>query len=271
MSMAAVARMILAATLSAATLTSWALDNPKPSPKDKRIRTTQYDPTNVIVVPTVIGVATHIVLSDDEQYVTHAFGDASAYDFQEVGGKHLLFKPIARDADTNLIVITTKRNYAFLLQNKERGSGQEVYRLKLEYPDIEQAQSVAQAVSAQIDQALTEPGQAINWQGYTMSGDQSLAPVNAWDDGAQTWLRFAPGQDLPAAYFVDADGNEVLANRHMADAHTIVLHRIAAKWHLRLGDQVLAVYNENSNQARSLSTGTISPRVERVLRKEAVQ
>ena len=102
-----------------------------------------------------------------------------------------------------------------------------------------------------------------------MSGDPSLAPVNAWDDGAQTWLRFAPGQDLPAVYYVDADGNEVIVNRHMADAQTIVMHRVAAKWHLRLGDQVLAVHNESADTSRPLPTRTISPDVERVLRKGA--
>lgn len=247
-----------------------ALDNPKASPKDARIRSTEYDPANVIAVNTVAGVSTHIVLADDESYVTHAFGDALAYDFQQVG-KHLLLKPIAADADTNLIVITDKRNYAFLLQNATPGKGKETHRITLNYPDSEAAISAAQAAQNQVNQALDQTGVAINWQNYTMSGDQSLSPINAWDDGAQTWLRFAPGQDLPAVYFVDADGNEVIANRHMADAQTIVMHRVAAKWHLRLGGQVLAIHNESSQQTRALPTRTISPDVERVLRKEAVQ
>ena len=245
-----------------------ALDNPKASPKDTRIRHTDYDSNNVIAVWTVAGVTTHIVLADDESYVTHAFGDAQAYDFQQVG-KHLLLKPIAQQADTNLIVITDKRNYAFLLQNAQPGKGKETHRITLNYPDSQAAMSAAQAAQNQVNQALDQTGVAINWQNYTMSGNQSLAPVNAWDDGAQTWLRFAPGQDLPAVYFVDADGNEVIANRHMADAHTIVMHRVAAKWHLRLGDQVLAIHNESSQQTRPLPTKTISPEVERVLRTEA--
>lgn len=259
---------LLLAALAVAGTPAWALDTPKASPKDKRIRTTQYDPSDVIAVNTMTGVATHIELADDEQYVTHALGDAAAYEFQQIG-KHLLFKPVARQANTNLIVITDKRSYSFLLQHAPTGSGKEMHRITLRYPEIEQAQHRERARSATIDQALEDTALAINWASYTMSGDRSIAPVNAWDDGAQTWLRFAPGQDLPAVYYVDADGNEVIANRHMADAHTIVLHRIAPTWHLRLGDQVLAIYNERSEQARSLSSGTISPDVQRVLRKEA--
>lgn len=260
----------LALTLCLTSGVALALDNPKASPKDTRIRSTDYDAADVIAVWTVAGITTHIVLADDEEYVTHAFGDALAYDFQQVG-KHLLLKPVAQQADTNLIVITDKRNYAFLLQNAAPGKGKETHRISLNYPDSQEAMAAAHAAQAQVNQALGQTGIAINWQNYTMSGDQSLAPVNAWDDGAQTWLRFAPGQDLPAVYFVDADGNEVIANRHMADAHTIVMHRVAAKWHLRLGDQVLAIHNESSQQTRALPTRTISPDVERVLRTETSQ
>ncbi|MNR38819.1 Type IV secretion system protein virB9 precursor [compost metagenome] len=101
-----------------------------------------------------------------------------------------------------------------------------------------------------------------------MSGDTSLAPTAAWDDGAQTWLRFAPGQDLPAIYVVDADGQEVIVNRHMEDEQTVVLHRVAKRWHLRVGNQVLAVHNDGPPVARSLATGTVSPHVERVIREE---
>lgn len=263
-------RLLIAVSLGCVPVVAYSLDIPKASPKDKRIRSTQYDSQDVIAVTTTTGIATHIELADDETYITHALGDAAAYDFQQIG-KHLLFKPIAPEADTNLIVITDRRSYAFLLQHKAKGSGKEVHRITLNYPDIDQARAEALNRSAQVEQALEATGLAINWEAYTMSGDQALAPINAWDDGAQTWLRFAPGQDLPAVYFVDADGNEVIANRHMADAHTIVMHRVASRWHLRLGDQVLAIFNENSNQTRSLPTGTVSPDVERVIRQEALQ
>ncbi len=260
-------RFLLAGLLAGTAACSWALDIPKASPKDKRIRTTQYDPNDVIRIPTMTGVVTHIELSADEKFITHAFGDKEAYDFNQFD-QHLILKPTALQANTNLIVITNKRNYAFLLDHVAEGSGKEVHRLSLDYPELEQARLLAEKRTEDIDRSLANTGLAINWAGYTMSGDQTLAPVSAWDDGAQTWLRFSPGQDLPAIYFVDADGQEVIANRHMYDAHTIVMHRVAAKWHLRLGEQVLAIYNEHSKQTRSLQTGTISPEIERVLRKE---
>lgn len=262
--------LVLATALCLATSVAWAVDIPRASPKDQRVRWVDYDPDNVIRIDTALGIVTHIVLSDDEQHVDHAFGDSEAYDLVE-NGKHVLIKPKADQANTNLIYITDKRSYTFLLEYSKKRSGREFFRVNLRYPEDEAARSAAADEKGRIQRELDNSDLAINWERYTMSGDRSLAPTAAWDDGAQTWLRFAPGQDLPTIYFVDADGQEVMVNRHMADEQTIVLQRVAAKWHLRLGNQVLAVYNEAGVQARSLPTRTVSPAVERVLREEPEQ
>ncbi|MBJ7264354.1 MAG: TrbG/VirB9 family P-type conjugative transfer protein [Burkholderiaceae bacterium] len=259
--------VVLTVALCAAAPSAWPLDRPQASLKDHRIRWTDYDALDVIQVDTTLGVATQIQLNDDEDYVTHAFGDSASYDFQQFG-KHLLLKPIAEQADTNLLYITTQRNYSFLLKYAKERKGREVFRLVMRYPETEQASTAAQEEQAHVQRALANGELAINWQSYTMSGDTTIGPQAAWDDGAQTWLRFAPGQDLPAVYFVDPDGNEVIANRHMEGDSTIVVHRVAARWHLRLGEKVTAVHNDASLAARTLTTGTVSPTVERVLREE---
>lgn len=253
--------------LCAAAPPAWSLDKPQASPKDQRIRWTDYDAADVIQVDTTLGVATHIQLNDDEEYVTHAFGDSAAYDFAPKG-KHLLLKPIVEQADTNLLYITTKRNYSFLLKYAKERKGREVFRVVLRYPEVDEAKTAAEQEKAQVQRDLASTDLAINWQSYTMSGDTAIGPEAAWDDGAQTWLRFAPGQDLPAAYFVDPDGNEVIANRHMEDDRTLVLHRVAARWHLRLGNKVVAIHNDAPQSVRALPTRTVSPTVERVLREE---
>lgn len=242
-----------------------ALERPAASPKDMRVRHITYDTDNVIQVDTALGIATHIVLANDETYVDHAFGDAGAYELAR-NGQHLLLKPIADEADTNLVYITDKRNYLFLLKYSAKRTGREYFRVNVDYPEAEAEKRNQRAEQEFIAQALEESSQTINWQGYTMNGDLSIAPVSAWDDGVQTWLRFGPGQDLPVVYMVDADDQEVLVNRHMQDSETIVMQRVATKWHLRLGDQVLAIHNESA-LAKNLPTRTVSPVVERVLRE----
>ena len=104
---------VLSVALCAAAAPAWSLDRPAASPKDQRIRWTDYDAADVIQVDTTLGVATQIQLNDDEDYVTHAFGDSAAYDFQQVG-KHLLLKPIVEQADTNLLYITVSYTHLTL-------------------------------------------------------------------------------------------------------------------------------------------------------------
>lgn len=262
--------MALAVLLSTTTPPAWSLDRPAFSPKDQRIRWTDYDPADVIQVDTTLGVATQIQLNDDEDYVTHAFGDSAAYAFQQIG-KHLLLKPIVEQADTNLLYITTKRNYSFLLKYAKERKGREVFRLVLRYPESEKAKAMAHEEEARVQRGLAAADMAISWENYAMSGDTAIGPEAAWDDGAQTWFRFAPGQDLPTVYFVDPDGQEIIANRHMEGERTIVLHRVASRWHLRLGNMVVAVHNDTPKATRTLPSGTISPTVKRVLRQEQRQ
>lgn len=258
---------LLTLVLFASVAPAWSLDRPQASPKDQRIRWTDYNARDVIQVDTTLGVATQIQLNDDEEYVAHGFGDSDAYEFQQIG-KHLLLKPIVEQADTNLLYITTQRNYSFLLKYAKERKGREIFRLVLRYPEEEEAKTAAQQEKEQVQRELAKGELAINWQSYTMSGDTAIGPEAAWDDGAQTWLRFAPGQDLPVVYFVDPDGREVIANRHMEGDRTIVLHRIATRWHLRLGDKVAAVHNDAPPSARTLHTGTVSSAVERIIREE---
>ena len=261
----AIAGLIMSISTSA-----WGLDVPKPSPRDSRIRSTEYDPSNVIQVNTTMGYTTLIDLAPDEKYVTHAFGDAKAYDFQTVG-QHILIKPIADQADTNLIVITDKRTYDFRLKyskdGKQDGKNSEMDIVRLKFPDIDIKRAKDLEDKSRMREDFSTTGQAINWKSYTMSGDMAIAPASVWDDGAQTFFRFAPGQDLPVIYFVDPDGSEVVTNRHMMDPQTIVMERVAATWHLRLGNKVLGIYNSNV-LARPLVTRTISPQIERVIRQK---
>ena len=242
-----------------------ALELPKASRDDYRIRYAAFNPANVIQLDAVIGVATHIVLEEDETYVYHVFGDSAAYAFT-YKDNHLFFKPIAQQADTNLLVVTNRRSYAFRLTYSNKPDARALYKLVIRYPDSDAKQAQAAREQSAIRSAFAQSGTPINWRGYTRSGDATLAPVHAWDDGAQTWLQFAQQADIPAAYRVTPDGQEVITNFHMADDRTMVLHRTSAQWYLRLGNQVLAIYNEDygKNEAPSAS-GTVSPNVVRIV------
>ncbi|NYT79539.1 TrbG/VirB9 family P-type conjugative transfer protein [Alcaligenaceae bacterium] len=242
-----------------------ALDVPKNSRADHRVRYVDYDPANVIQLDAVIGVASLIVLEDGEEYKFHVFGDSQAYDFTH-HANNLFFKPIANDADSNLIVITNKRNYTFRVSYHRDRTARALYKLVIRYPDSLLLQTRQAAREALVQTAFAKVGTPVNWQAYTKSGDLAIAPVHAWDDGHQTWLQFASNAEIPAVYRVTPDGQEVITNGHMADHRTMVLHRTASRWHLRLGHQVVAIHNEAFGKTPTKPhTGTASPQIQRVV------
>jgi len=259
----AAARVLGLALAIALPASALALENPRASRLDHRVRYVNYNAADVIQLDAVIGVATHIVLAPDERYVYHVFGDSQAYAFT-YKDNHLFFKPTATDANTNLIVVTNRRDYSFRLSYSDERSASALYKLVIRYPKDEARKRDQAAQQAAIERSLQATPTRLNWLAYTRSGDTAIAPVHAWDDGRQTWLQFAPGADIPAVYRVTPDVQEVLTNFHMADERTMVLHRTSALWHLRVGEQVLAIHNETYGATPPPThTGTTSPAVQR--------
>lgn len=263
---------VLALTLlTAPTASVFALDAPSLSKADFRVRYVDYNPADVIQLDAVIGVATHIVLEPGEEYRYHVFGDSAAYGFT-YKDNHLFFKPVAEDANTNLIVVTNRRDYAFRISYSDNRNGRALYKLVVRYPDSDRKREAAAAQKAAISSAFSQVGQPINWETYTRSGNAPIAPVHTWDDGRQTWMQFASEADIPTVYRVTPDGQEVITNYHMADSRTMVLHRTSALWHLRLGRQVLAIQNGGYGKTPAPAhTGTASPNVQRVVKGAAPQ
>lgn len=245
---------------------AYALDIPIKSDKDHRVRYANYDETNVIQIDAVVGVATHIELEPGESYVFHVFGDSSAYEFTHKLN-HLFFKPKVDQADSNLTVITNRRSYNFKLNFQGDGKANALYKLVVQYPDAQhQAQSLANEQTAMTQAMNTAAASAFSWQSYTKAGDLVIAPVHAWDNGVQTWMQFAPGAEIPAIYRVDGSSQELLTNATVVDNRTIMLHRVSARWHVRLGQQVVAIRNHASGASNAFQTGTASPDVMRVVR-----
>ncbi len=251
-----------------------AAQTPTPSKFDGRIGYVTYNAADVVTLHTTAGVATHIALQEGENYVTHAFGDAEAWSFA-VERNHVFIKPKADLADSNLILVTDQRTYTFKLVYHASKAAEVVYSMSFHYPDVAAKAKAAVAERGAIEAGFSAPpaNARVN---YTMSGDKAISPVNVWDDGKFTYFKFAPNRDVPAIYMVDADGQEAIVNRNSTGAASdvVVVQKVNAKWRLRLGHQVLGVFNEDllagwdapiATHPQS-ATGTSSDLVQRVVK-----
>ena len=235
--------------------------NPRSQGADERVRQVQYHDNEVFLIKSKAGVATNIVLERDEVYLTHAFGDSEAWQFQSYGN-NVFIKPVVENGSTNLVLVTNKRTYNFYIQYGNKA----VYQVKFTYPDTEAKLQAKSQRSNLLDEAYK--GRTFNLA-YDMKGSSTIKPMNVWDDGTFTYFKFAGNVDLPAIYAVlQEDGKEVIVNRTVTGQsnNIIVMHKVNPKWKLRLGSSVLEIYNNGMNWVGiENKSGTVSPFVQREL------
>jgi type IV secretion system protein VirB9 len=272
------------AILAAAPSACHAAATPRPGPVDPRIKTIDYDPSQVVRIVGAFRTATQIIFAQDEVIAHVALGDSSGWDV--VAETNILFaKPKAPRAPTNLIV-TTKiggavRNYTFELTTRGGPIGRDapdtffVVRFRYRDQDREDLVKALSAQAAALEQTLTQ------WKldrgvvegprnlDYVLRGSTAIAPSEVSDNGRFTALRFPGAQALPAVYVVNPDGAEALAAFDVR-GEFIIVHQTAALLRLRRGREVLCVINQHPPaHGVDLGTGTATSQVSRTLKNEA--
>ena len=236
------------------TCNALALDTPTVSKLDRRLYKTVYEENQVYPIYAVNGLVTSIVFAEDEKVDVHTSGFSTAWEFA-ARGNHFFLKPRAKEGSTNLVVVTNKRTYHFDLRlgwNRKTAT----YELAFTYPEEEAAKRAAarekERVEARLKTSATKPASAAEApasnRNYTMNfgeakSSRSLAPVEAFDDGRFTYLRFGKSSDFPSVYRV-VDETETLLNAHV-EGDWLVVHGIYEALRLRAGQAVVGLYNES--------------------------
>ena len=111
---------------------------PAPGRTDPRIRNVVYNKDNVVAVDATYGTSTMIELQPDEKIETLALGDLIAWKVEPNRKGDIIFvKPVEKDAQSNLNVVTDKRVYAFILRSNTRPPSGQLYEVRFRFPDDE--------------------------------------------------------------------------------------------------------------------------------------
>ncbi len=107
---------------------------PRPGRTDPRVRDVTYNRDNVTAIDASYGTSTMIQLQPDEKIETLALGDSIAWKVEPNRKGDIIFvKPVEKNAQSNLNVVTDKRIYVFLLRSNASGGK----------PDLRRALSVS--------------------------------------------------------------------------------------------------------------------------------
>lgn len=223
---------------------------PKGTVYDKRIQYVNYNPDNVVVIRSKVGRAVMVQLAADERLTGESkaivAGNTGAWKLT-VSGNNILFKPQTLSPETNLLISTNKRTYAFDLRMAGKNHPP-TYILRFRYPDEINKQQQAAARKRMEARTLNDlhPDKSHGFRNmdYWGFGSRSLAPSMMWDNGRFTYLKFDTAREMPTVFKVSVDGTESTVNSHV-EKDTLVIHGTSARYHLRLGKKVLGVENRS--------------------------
>jgi type IV secretion system protein VirB9 len=244
-----------------------AAQEPEPSKGDPRIRYVTYDPNNVVLLYSRIGASMLVQFEADEQLVDMVGGDVDAWGAASTKARNGIFlKPAAIAPETNIQVITNRRTYNFELKLSPKGKPNYL-TVRFRYPEDERAATAAVKEEARIH-ALLEAGSPTGNRNYTVQGSTELAPIEAWDDGRTTFLRFRASASIPAIYVARGDDDSLeQIEKPVTKDDVAQVPGVRRKLVLRIGRQVACVFNEgfDPNAARP-ETSTVSPYVRRTVK-----
>lgn len=209
---------------------------------DPRIRNVVYNRDNVTAIDATYGTSTMIELQPDEKIETLALGDSLAWKVEPNRKGNIIFvKPVDKNAQSNLNVVTDKRIYSFILRSNTRPPSGQLYEVRFRFPDDDaDARLIAQAKERAAHPNLKELNIANANSDYGYKGSSVNKPVAVFDDGTKTWFRFEG--ETPAIYIVDSERNESLINFRTEGPYTIV-DKVSPQWTLRNGTESTCIFN----------------------------
>lgn len=235
---------------------AWGMTSPRAIGGDRRIKIINYMPNTVFKFVGHYLFQSIIEFSMDEEIQTISMGTSSPWQIVPSGNR-IFLKPVENDATTNMTVITNKRMYFFEMHAEEAEGVSDdsiAFIVKFVYPEDNNFNAIKQVKTSQGPDLATPDKYNL---AYTISGDAyDIAPLQVFDDGVFTYMKFRGANAvIPAAFNVDSKGHESLVNYRMKDGY-MVIERVAKRFTLRHGSDVICVFNENyhlSNSAPKLS------------------
>jgi len=229
---------------------------------DDRILHMHYVENDVYHVDLNFRYITMIQFERGETVTAIQIGDSESFQVSRLEkGDVITVKPLIENARTNMNVITNrKRTYTFFLKAVSSGApdGQN-FRINFRYkPHPEDKKTFVSQTSG-----TQATGRPVN-VGYQVQGTTDFVPIEVWDDGVNTWLRYTSTARRPAVFKTDTQGRESVANFTAHPNHRIQLHGLSKNWTLRIGDELVCIRrNPTTKIPPSASRKSVTPVITR--------
>ncbi|TXH72256.1 MAG: type IV secretion system protein VirB9 [Lysobacteraceae bacterium] len=221
----------------------------------------EFEPDRVYEVRTGLGITTQIELSPSENILHYSTGFSSGWELNRRDNVFYL-KPKNVDVDTNMVVRTATNSYLFELkvvatdwtsleQAKRAGVN---YKISFVYPSTmsfapkdDIAAEGKKPRDSEIQTSIDKDRlYYFDYAFSTRTKNKWLVPVNVYDDGQFTYIRFTdvnrfPTGDFPAVFGREREGGEDFLVNTTVENNTIVVHGIYPFLVIRHGKNVVGL------------------------------
>lgn len=198
---------------------------------DPRVQLQTYDPDRVVNLSISQGYAAVVELAPNEAIDNIVVGNSAVWEVTaNSSGDRIIIKPQPDAQTTNMIVLTDKRRYLFVLDPFGSG-GEGLFVLRFSYPE-----------------AVMPVAPPVALASYKLSGSKALFPAAMSDDGQRTRIRWPKGAPMPAVFAIGDRGKETIVNGRMA-GEDYVIEAVARRFVFRLGN-ARAVANRKAIRVR---------------------
>ena len=205
---------------------------------DARVLTVFWDPDQIVNITGATGWQLMIEFAADERIENVAIGDAQAWQVTpNKRARNLFLKPLLKNAQTNMTVITDRRRYIFALDTAPRRASTP-WVVRFEYPP---------PPVVLVPEIVEEQRPVVENSNYIRQGDAGLLPTRVWDDGRMTYFEFDENVSLPAIFVGKPGKDEALANSTMR-GRVVVIQQLASAFTLRDGKRFATVRRPDGNE-----------------------
>jgi len=219
-------------------LTSFAFadQKPNPLPSDSRIKQFVYNENTVYRLDLHLKAITSVQFARGEEVKSILIGDSASWEVVRLkSGNVISIKPRVANALSNLTIYTDRRVYTFELRtvgnirSGHKSARNQNYRTTFVYP-----------ASSQVQEFSGVGGDGGKNYNYFAAGQGTFKPIEVFDNGKQTFFKFAPNAPRPAIFKVDSKGKESLVNVR-SNGDVIIVDSVNNLWTVRIGDEALCV------------------------------
>jgi type IV secretion system protein VirB9 len=212
---------------------------------DSRIKTFVYNPNEVYRVNFQFGYQSYIEFAKYEKIETISIGNPFSWKITPVDNR-VFIKPLEGAGRTNVTVFTNNTSYQFEIQSVKPSDEPDerlAFVVRFFYP-----RDNYDAPPKVVDKKGLLPFDTIrpvlyNFD-YSLAGPTSISPVEVFDDGNRTYMKFAGNNAVVPIIFVKEASGQIRKANVKREGQYIVVGSLANEFQLRMGNELVQVFNE---------------------------